>query len=51
MKIRKTSLAALLAAMPALCAAAPLMNGPAMQSGPALSTLLGELAARRADRL
>ena len=64
MKIRKTSLAALLAsslgtlpALPALPlllamvpaqAAIPLMNGPAVQSPQALSTLLGELGSRRA---
>ena len=55
MKIRKTSLAALLGALPLLAlasanAAVPLMNGPAVQSPQALSTLIGELGARRAQR-
>lgn len=55
MKIRKTSLAVVLGAMPWLAlapahAAAPLMNGPAVQSQQALSTLLGELGAQRAQR-
>ncbi len=55
MKIRKTSLAAMLAATPWLVllpahaqAATPLMNGPHLQSPQVLSTLLGELASRRA---
>jgi Zn-dependent metalloprotease len=53
MIIRKTSLAALLGALPWLTlapaqAAAPLMNGPAVQSPQVLSTLLGELGSRRA---
>ena len=53
MMIRKTSLAALLGALPLLAfspahGAIPLMNGPAVQSPQALSTLLGELGARRA---
>ena len=54
MKIRKTSLAALLGALPWLAlapthAAVPLMNGPAVQSQQALATLMGELGARRAQ--
>ncbi len=53
MKIRKTSLAAVFGALPLLAglptqAAVPLMNGPALQSPQALSTLLGELGNRRA---
>jgi Zn-dependent metalloprotease len=48
MKIRTRALAALVAAIAAPCAAAPMMNGPVLHSGAALNTLLGELAARRA---
>ena len=53
MKIRKTSLAALLGAFPLLAlipaqAAIPLMNGPAVQSPHAMTTLLGELGNRQA---
>ena len=55
MKIRKTSLAALLWVLPLLAlasahAAVPLMNGPSVQSPQALTTLIGELVARRAQR-
>ncbi|SHH04477.1 M4 family metallopeptidase [Massilia sp. CF038] len=48
MKIRTTSVALLVAGLPMLAAGAPLMNGPSLQSAPALTSLLGELAARRA---
>lgn len=48
MNIRKTSIAALVAALPMLAPAAPLMNGPVVHSAPAMTTLMGELAARRA---
>ncbi len=52
MKIRKTSLAVLLGALPWMAsvpahASPPLMNGPAVQTAQALSTLLGELNAQR----
>ncbi|MES2315886.1 MAG: M4 family metallopeptidase [Pseudomonadota bacterium] len=54
MNIRKTSLAALLGALPFLpmtaSHAAALMNGPAVQAPPALASLLGELAAQRTSQ-
>lgn len=49
MTIRTTFLAAFLAATPALATGLPLMQGPAQPSAPALATVLGELAARRAQ--
>ena len=61
MKIRKTSLAAIVGTLPFLAPAAlaaplmngpalqaPLMNGPALQAPQALSALIGELTAQRA---
>ncbi|HEY0062352.1 MAG TPA: M4 family metallopeptidase [Telluria sp.] len=48
MNIRKTSVALLVAGLPMLAGGAPLMNGPSQHSATALTSLLGELSARRA---